>query len=66
MLRINGQSCMALLDNGAQIDTITPEYVSDHSLQMGMITDLLSAKVTCIGWVTPTLDLWAMLSFGFK
>ena len=34
-LRINGESCMALLDNGAQINTITPKYVSDHSLQMG-------------------------------
>ena len=40
---------MALLDNGAQINTIMPKYVSDHSLQMGPITDLLSAKVTCMG-----------------
>ena len=40
---------MALLDNGAQINTITPKYVSDHSLQMGPITNLLGAKVTCMG-----------------
>ena len=40
---------MALLDNGAQINTIMPKYVSDHSLQMGLITDLLGAKVTCVG-----------------
>ena len=40
---------MALLDNDAQINTIMPKYVSDHSLQMGLITDLLGAKVTCIG-----------------
>ena len=40
---------MALLDNGVQIDTIMPKYVSDHSLQMGLITDLLGAKVTCMG-----------------
>ena len=40
---------MALLDNGVQINTITPKYVSDHSLQMGPITNLLGAKVTCIG-----------------
>ena len=40
---------MALLDNGAQINTIMPKYVSDHSLQMGLITNLLGAKVTCIG-----------------
>ena len=40
---------MALLGNGAQINTITPKYVSDHSLQMGPITDLIGAKVACIG-----------------
>ena len=48
-VRINGESCMALLDNGAQINTIMPKYVSDHSLQMGPITNLLGDKVTCIG-----------------
>ena len=40
---------MALLDNGAQIDTIMPKYISDNSLQMGPITNLLGAKVTCVG-----------------
>ena len=40
---------MALLDNGAQISTIIPKYISDHSLQMGPNTDLLGAKVTCMG-----------------
>ena len=43
------ESCMALLDNGMQINTIMPKYLSDHSLQMGLITDLLGAKVTCVG-----------------
>ena len=40
---------MALLDNGAQINTIIPKYVSDHSVQVGLITNLLGAKVTFIG-----------------
>ena len=40
---------MALLDNGAQINTIMPKYVNDHSLQMGPITNLLGAKVACVG-----------------
>ena len=48
-VRINGESCMALLDNGAHINTIIPKYVSDHALQMGPITDILGAKVTCMG-----------------
>ena len=40
-----------VLKKGAQIphiNTIMPKYVSDHSLQMGLITDLLGAKVSCI------------------
>ena len=40
---------MALLDNGAQINTIMLRYVSDHSLQVGPITDLMGSKVTCVG-----------------
>ena len=40
---------MALLDNGTQINTIMPKYISDHSLQMGPITDLLGTKVASIG-----------------
>ena len=40
---------MALLDNGAQINTIMLRYVSDHSLQVGPITDLVGSKVTCLG-----------------
>ena len=40
---------MALLDNGAQINTIMSRYVSNHSLQVGPITNLIGAKVACIG-----------------
>ena len=40
---------MALLDNGFQINTIMPKYISDHLLQMRPITNLLGAKFTCIG-----------------
>ena len=40
---------MALLDNGTQINTIMLRYVSDHSLQVGPITDLMGSRVTCVG-----------------
>ena len=40
---------MALLDNGAQENTIMPRYVNEHSLQVGPITDLMGSKVTCVG-----------------
>ena len=48
-VKINGESCQALLDNGTQINTITPNYVKNHSLEMGLITDLIGTQVTCIG-----------------
>ena len=40
---------MALLDNGTQINTTTPNYVKNHLLEMGPITDLIGAIVTCLG-----------------
>ena len=48
-VKINGESCMALLDNGAQVNFITLRYVSNHSLQVGPITDLMGSKVICVG-----------------
>ena len=44
-VKINGESCKALLDNGMQINTITPNYVKNHSLEMGLITDLIGSRV---------------------
>ena len=40
---------MALLGNGAQVNTITPRYVRNHSLQVGPITDLMGSEVACVG-----------------
>ena len=48
-VKINGESCMALLDNGVQVNTITLRYVKEHSLQVGPITNLMGSKVTCVG-----------------
>ena len=48
-VKINGESCLALLDNGAQVNTIMPRYVNEHSLQVGPITNLMGSKVTCVG-----------------
>ena len=48
-VKINRESCMALLDNGVQVNTITPRYVKECSLPVGPITDLMGAKVACIG-----------------
>ena len=48
-VKINRESCMALLDNGAQVNTITPRYVKEHSLPVGPITDLMGSKVAYVG-----------------
>ena len=48
-MKIKGESCMALLDNGAQVNTIRPRDVNEHSLQVGSITNLMGSKVTCVG-----------------
>ena len=40
---------MALLDNSAQVNTIMPRYVNEHSLQVGPMTDLMGSKVACVG-----------------
>ena len=46
---------MALLDNGAQVNTITLRYIKEHSLPVGPITDLMVSKVACIGLGTKPL-----------
>ena len=48
-VKINGESCMALVDNGMQVNIITPRYVKEHSLLVGPITNLMGSKVACVG-----------------
>ena len=40
---------MALLDNGAQINTITLGFVENHSLDVGPLSDLVGRQVACVG-----------------
>ena len=55
-VKIKGESCMALLDNGVQVNTIMPSYVKSHSLEVGPITNLAGRWVTCIGLEMPSPD----------
>ena len=48
-MKINGEGCMALLDNGAQVNIIMQRYINEHSLQVGLITNLMGSKVACVG-----------------
>ena len=40
-VRVKGESCMALLDNGAQINSIMPGFVKEYSLNVGPLSDLV-------------------------
>ena len=39
-VRIDGESCWALLDGGSTINAVTPEFVKAHSLDVGPLSDL--------------------------
>ena len=41
-VRVNGENCMTLLNNGMQINTITPSFVETHSLEVIPLSDLVS------------------------
>ena len=40
---------MALLNNGVQINTIMPNFVERHSLEVGPLSDLIGRWVACVG-----------------
>ena len=48
-VRVNGERCMALLNNGAQINTIMPGFIANHSLDIRPLSDLLGRWVICTG-----------------
>ena len=48
-VKISGESCMALIDNGMQINTIMPSYMKSCSLEVGLITNLIGTWVACVG-----------------
>ena len=43
-VRVNGKSCIALLDNSTQINTITLGFIENHSLDMGPLLDLMGGQ----------------------
>ena len=48
-VRVNEESCMALLNNGVQINTTTPDFVESHSLEVEPLSDLVGRQVSCVG-----------------
>ena len=58
---------MALLDNGAQINTITLSFVEERSLSVGLLTDLVGGWVACVGlgnaltWPLGYIIIWVQV-----
>ena len=48
-VRVNGESCMALFNNGVQINTIMPSFVETHSLEVRPLSDVVGRQVACVG-----------------
>ena len=48
-VRINGESSMALLNNGMQINTIMPGFVKRCSFEVAPLSDLVGRWVACVG-----------------
>ena len=66
-VRVNGESCVALLDSGTQINTIMLGFIENHSLDVGPLSDLIGRWVTCIGlgnmltWPTGYVIIWVQV-----
>ena len=66
-VKINGESCMALLANGMQINTIMSSFVEECSLDVGPLTDLVGRWVACVGlgnvltWPLDYIIIWVQV-----
>ena len=45
-VRINDESCWALLDNGSMVNAVTPELVEACSLDVSLLSDLVNGTVS--------------------
>ena len=47
--KVNQESCLALLNNGCQINTVTLELIEAHSLDVGQMSDLVDGEMNMDG-----------------
>ena len=66
-VRINGESCMALINNGPEINTIMLSFAKSHSFEVGPLSDLVGRWVTCLGlgnaltWPMGYITIWVQV-----
>ena len=49
-VRIDEESCWALLDNGSMVNAVTPEFVGAHSFDVGLLSDLVNGTLNMNGF----------------
>ena len=49
-IKINDEGSWALLDSGSTINTVTPEFVKAHSLDVGPLHDLVDGTLKINGF----------------
>ena len=47
---MNDESSWALIENGSTINAVTPEFVQSHSLDVGLLSDLVNGMVGINGF----------------
>ena len=40
---------MVLLDNGCHVNTVSPEFVETHSLDAGLMSNLVEGRMSMVG-----------------
>ena len=49
-IKIDDESSWALLDNGSMINAVTLEFVKAHSLDVGVLSDLVNGTLSVSGF----------------
>ena len=61
-VRINDESCWALLDNGSTINAVTPEFIETHFLDVGPLNDLFDGRMGINGFGGLFSKLWGYIT----
>ena len=49
LVRVNQESCMVPIDNGCQVNTVMPQFIEAHSLDVGPVSNLVNDGMSMVG-----------------